>query len=116
MAEALTNRKIQTKRTRGHGHVIPQTTRQRMPGTIQNILAARKFKLRRLLDKTPPVKASSAHQKSTSDAMYSIGNTMDEKKCNSSIKVKAQKQSTCEGVMIWAVNGYTWVDRLTARL
>ena len=37
--------------------------RQRMPEAVQNILEARKIKLRRLLDKKSPNETSSTHEK-----------------------------------------------------
>ena len=89
-----------------------------MSTSVQNILETRQRKIRRLLDKTPPHKTSPKHQKRISNPIHCIGNAKNRKNENrniSSIKDSAQKQSTCEGVMIWAINKYTEVYRLTAR-
>ena len=46
-----------------YGHEVPLVKRQRMPKAVQNILEARKVKLRRLLDETSPDETSSTHEK-----------------------------------------------------
>ncbi len=55
--------KSATKTHKSYGHEVPLATRQRMPETVQNILATRKIKVRRLLDETSPDKASSTYEK-----------------------------------------------------
>ena len=55
MADAVCNGKITTKANKSNGHAIPLAQRQRMPKTIQNVLATRQSKLFRLLEKAPSI-------------------------------------------------------------
>ena len=89
-----------------------------MPRAVQNIFETRKIQLCRLLDKTPSGKTTSKYSKRISHATHCIGNVQNRTtKFNnkSNPKKQAQKRSTCEGVMIWAVNRYVHRYRLTDR-
>jgi hypothetical protein len=57
-----------TKTDDGNGHEIPLAMQPQMPRTIQNILAAGKIKLCRLLDKASFSKASRKYSKRILDA------------------------------------------------
>ena len=77
-----------------------------------------KIQLCRLLDKAPPFETSPAYSEGISHTMHSVRNVKDRaaKYSNrSSIEGSAQKQSTCEGVIVWAVNRYIQRYQLTAR-
>ena len=107
-----------TKTNKVHGYALPLVERQRVPGSIQNILETRKIQLCRLLEKASSFETPSEHSEGISHTTHCIRNFENRttKYSNKSIPdISVQNRSTYEGVMIWSVNRYVHRYRLTAR-
>ena len=89
-----------------------------MSGAVQNILETREIQLCRLLYKASPFETPPERSEVISHTTHCIRNFINRatKSSNSiSTDASAQKQSTCKGVMIWALNRYVQRYWLTAR-
>ena len=87
-----------------------------MPGSVQNILDIREIQLCRLLDKASSFKTPPKQSKGVSHAIHCIRNVENrttEFNNKSNSNKQTQKISTCEGLMIEAVNRYVQRYRLT---